>query len=94
MGSDKFGSQLDRKSKTFFFIFLNVYVSWNEWDKIMISQLSPAKFRYFSDQSGPKGDFMEMNYKIEYHKHLDLQKVDEKNGVICLVSLFPPEYSP
>ena len=34
------------------------------------------------------------NYKIEYHKHLDLQKVDEKNGVICLVSLFPPEYSP
>ena len=34
-------------------------------------------------------------YKIEYHKQLDLQKIDEKkkkkNGVICLVSLFPPE---
>ena len=26
MGSDKLGSQLDRKRKTLFFIFLNVYV--------------------------------------------------------------------
>ena len=37
-------SQLDRKSKTWFFIFLNVYVSWIERDKILISQLSPPKF--------------------------------------------------
>ena len=49
-------SQLDRKSKTWFFIFLNVYVSWIEQDKILISQLSPPKFRYFADQNGPKGD--------------------------------------
>ena len=55
---DHFGiySQLDRKSKTWFFIFLNVYVSWIELDKILISQLSPPKFRYFADQNGPKGD--------------------------------------
>ena len=56
MRSDKFGSQLDRKSKTWFFTFLNVYVSWIERDKILISQLSPPKFRYFADQNGPKGE--------------------------------------
>ena len=42
-------SQLDRKSKTWFFIFLNVYVSWIEQDKILISKVSPPKFRYFID---------------------------------------------
>ena len=35
MRSDKFGSQLDRKSKTWFFIFLNTYVSWIERDKVL-----------------------------------------------------------
>ena len=48
-------SQLDRKSKTWFFTFLNVYIFWIERDKILISQLSPPKFRYFADQNGPKG---------------------------------------
>ena len=42
-------SQLDRKSKTWFFIFLNVYVSWIEQDKILISKVSPPKFRCFID---------------------------------------------
>ena len=55
MISDKFGSKLDWKSKIWFFNFLNVYVSWIEQDKIVISQVSPAKFRYFADQNGPKG---------------------------------------
>ena len=55
MRSDKFGSQLDRKIKTWFFTFLNVYVSRIERDKILISQLSPPKFRYFAEQNGPKG---------------------------------------
>ena len=36
-------------TNTWFFIFLNVYVSWIEQDKILISQLSPPKFRYFID---------------------------------------------
>ena len=45
---------LDRKSKTCFFTFLNVYASWNKWDEILISQLSPPKFRNFADQNGPK----------------------------------------
>ena len=55
-------SQLDRKSKTWFFIFLNVYVSWIEWDKILMSQLSPPKSRYFADQNGPNGYPMKMNF--------------------------------
>ena len=33
-------SQLDRKSKTWFLIFLNVYVSWIERDQILNVQLS------------------------------------------------------
>ena len=41
-------SQLDRRSKTWFFICLNVYVSLIELEKILISQLSPQKFRYFN----------------------------------------------
>ena len=41
MGSDKFGSQLDRKSKTCSFTFLNMYVSWIEREKILISSERP-----------------------------------------------------
>ena len=61
---EHFGSyfQLDRKSETWFFTFLNVYVSWTERDKILISELSHPKFRYFADQNGPKGDPIKMNF--------------------------------
>ena len=32
-------------------------------DKILTSQLSPPKFRYFADQNGPKGgDLMKMSF--------------------------------
>ena len=55
-------SQLDRKNKAWFFIFLNVYVSWIKQDKILISQLSPPKFKSFADQNGLKGDTMKMNF--------------------------------
>ena len=47
-------SWLNRKSKTWFFIFHKVYVSWIEWDQILVSQLSPPKLRYFADQNRPK----------------------------------------
>ena len=94
MRSDKFGSQLDRKSKTWFFTFLNVYVSWIDRDKILISQLSPPKFRYFADQNGPKGDPMKTNFEFFQiqkwiSKTVRAQKVNERNEVICLVSFFP-----
>ena len=93
MRSDKFGSQLERKSKTWFFTFLNVYVSWIERDKILISQLTPPKFRYFADQNGWKEDPMKMNFgNFQIQKWISqtvrAQKVDEKNGVICLISFF------
>ena len=45
-------SQLDRKSKTWFFTFLDVCVCWIKRDKILTSQLSPLKIRYFADQNG------------------------------------------
>ena len=95
MRSDKFGSQLDWKSKTWFFTFLNVYVFWIEWDKILILQFSPSQFRYFTDQNGPKelGDHMKTNFDIfQIQKRISQtvrsQKVDEKKGVICQVFFF------
>ena len=48
-------SQLNRKSKTCCFTFLNVNVFWIERNKVLIPQLSPPKFRSFGDQNGPKG---------------------------------------
>ena len=95
MRSDRFGSQLDRKCKTWFFTFLNVYVSWTERDKILISQLTAPKFMYFAEQNGPKGgphenEFWKVsNTKMNIkNKKIRAQKVDEKNGVICLISFF------
>ena len=95
MRSDKFGSQLDWKSKTWFFTFLNVYVFWIKWDKFLILQFSPSQFRYFTDQNGPKelGDRMKTNFDIfQIQKRISQtvrsQKVDEKKGVICQVFFF------
>ena len=74
--SDKFGYQLDWKSKTWFFTFLTAYVSWIEWDKILISQLWPSKFRELAEQNGPKWTWLLTfsKYKNEYHKQLRAQK--------------------
>ena len=49
--------------------------------------------RYFIDQSGPKEDHMIMNFDYYQIQKWILQTVrvenmDEKNGVICLVSMF------
>ena len=83
-------SQINRRSKTCFFIFLNVYLSWIERDKILISQLSPPTFTYFADHNEPKGEPMKMNFdNFQMQKWVSLtvtaQEADEKNGVICLV---------
>ena len=75
-------SRLDRESKTWFFTFLNVYIFWIERGKILISQLSPQKIRYFADQ---RGIFKWIN---EFPKQLGLEK-HKKNGVICLVFMSP-----
>ena len=91
---DKFGSQLDRKSKTFFFFtFFNVYISWIERDKILISQLLPPKFRCFANQNRPKGEPHENEFWQFSNTKMNIadsqcSKSGWKNGVICLVPFF------
>ena len=79
-------SQLNRKIKNCFFRFLNVYVSWIKPEKILISQLSVPKFKYFADQNGPKRDPMKMNFNNSKYKHFHKRssKSRWKNGFICL----------
>ena len=95
MRSDKFGSQLDRESKTWLFTFLNVYVSWIEWDKILILQFLPPKFKYFADQNRSKGGSHENEFwefsdtKINITDSKSSKSGWKKNGVVCLVSFFP-----
>ena len=79
-------SQLNRKSKTWFLTFLNVYVCWIERNKILISQLSPAKLRYFEDQDGRtkvglhENEFWQFsNTKMNITNRT--QKIDEKMGL-------------
>ena len=77
-------SQLDRKSKTCFFYFLQCIYFLIERNKILISQLLPPKSRYFA------GDPMKINFdnfqmKKWVSETVRAQKADEKNGVICLV---------
>ena len=92
MRSSKLGSQLDRKSKTWFFTFLYVYVSWIERDKTLISEPSPPKFRYFADQNGRKTDPLKMNFdNFQVRKWIsqsELQKQMKKWGHLSS-SLFP-----
>ena len=77
MRSCKFDFQLDRRSKIYF-TFPNVYVSWIKCDKVLISQLSPLKFKYFVDLD---------NFQIEkWISQTEAQNVDNKNKVICLAS--------
>ena len=78
MWSDKFGSQM--------------CVSPIERDKILISQISPPKFRHFADQTEPKGGPHEneldiFSYKSEYYKQSSESRW--KNGVISLVTFLP-----
>ena len=75
--------QLNRKIRALFFIFPNLYVSWIERDKILISQLSPKKFGYFADQNWPKAVPMKMiltifKCKNEVPKQLGLKKQMKK----------------
>ena len=81
---------LDRKGKTWFFAFLYVYVSWIERDKILISEVSSPKFRYFAEQNGPTGRPHEYEFwqiskaKISFLNSYGLTGRC-KNGVVCLV---------
>ena len=83
--SENFGiySKLDRKSKHCSCIFLNVYVSWIERDKILISQLSPLNSGILQTKMGQRGYPMKMNFdKFQIQKWVSLtvraRKADEK----------------
>ena len=95
MRSDKFGSQLDRKSKTWFFTLLNVYVSWIEREKILISQLSLQKNSgILKTRMDQRGDPMKTDFDIFQIQKLisqttRAQKVEEINWVICLIFMSP-----
>ena len=49
--------------------------------------------RYFEEQNGPKGGPHENEFRIFSNSEMNIairsEKVDEKNGVICLVYMFP-----
>ena len=52
-----------------------------------------AKNRYFTDQNGPTGGPHENEFRAFSNSEMNitnrLEKIDKKNGVICLVSMFP-----
>ena len=86
MKSDKFGSQLERKSKTWFFSFLDVCF-------LNRTRQNSDLTAYFADQNGRKDDLMKMNFvNFQIQKWISqivrAQKADKKNGVICLISFF------
>ena len=81
MRSDKFGSQLDWKSKTWFFTFLNVYVSWSRQNSdltVFTSKIQvfyrPEWNRSGGGAGGMKTNLTFFKYKNEYHKQLELKK--------------------
>lgn len=55
-------SQLDKRSKTCFFTFLNMYVSRIERDKILISQLSLPNLGILQTSMDQKRDPMKVNF--------------------------------
>ena len=60
------------------------------WWAVRIGSFCP-KLRYFIDQKGPKVRPPEKLFQIQKRKFkiVRAEKVDESNGVICLVSVFP-----
>ena len=75
-------SPLDRRSETWFFTFLIVYVSWIKREKILISQFSHPRFRFFADQNGPKtgpheNEFWQFS-KAKMNFQKEVRKADEK----------------
>ena len=62
-----------------------MYISWIERDKILISQLSPQKFRYFpGGGDSEKNEFCQFsNAKMSFLNRT--RKADEKTGIVCLV---------
>ena len=58
-------------------------------DKLSESVEFSRKFRYFKDQNGPAEGPHENEFWTFRNEYYRLEKVDEKDGVICLVSMLP-----
>ena len=75
------------------FLLSLLCVSCIKRNKILISQISPLKFRYFTDQNKPKEGSHENEFwkfsNTKMNNTLRAENVDEKNVVIGLVSFFP-----
>ena len=90
-------SQLDRKIKTWFFTFLNVYVFWIKQDKILISHSlylqNPGIFQTTMDQRVPwwKCILTIFKCKNEVPKQLGLEKQMKKMGSLVLFSYLLPD---
>ena len=99
MTSDKFGSQIDRKIRTWFFTFLNKYASWVKMGQNSNHTVFTSKIQVFCRPVWTKGGtpwkwFWQFSnkYKNKYCKQLKKNIAKEiKNGVICPVSVFLSE---
>ena len=77
----------------FFFTFLKVYVSWIKREKILIWHFHLQNSGILQTRMDRREDPMKKNLSnFQIQKWISqtvwTQKVDEKNGVICLVSFF------
>ena len=89
MRSDKFGSPLNSKSKTWFLTFLDLYVSESNKTKFWPHSFNLQNSSILQTRMDQKGTPWKwiltiFKYKNEYHKQSKL-----KNGMICIVSFFP-----
>ena len=76
----------NKNSKTWFFTFLNIYVSLMDLDKILISQLSPWKPGILQTRMDQRGDTMQMNFdNFQMQKWVCLKGSQSRWGVICLI---------
>ena len=62
MRSDKFGSQIDKKSKTWFFTLPNMYVSWMEQEKFWSHSFHLQHSGSLQTKIDQRGDPTKMNF--------------------------------
>ena len=92
----KMGVWLERVDKTYyrFLVTSGCLLSRKVWWAVWIGSFWPKNWDILQTRLDQKGDHMKMNFEFFQIQKWILQtvrseKVDEKNGVICLVSMFP-----
>ena len=81
---------------TKFLVTSGSLLSWKVCWAAQIGSFWP-KLRYSTDQNGPKGGPHKNEFWVFLNSEMNVtngaQKVDEKNEVICIVSMFPSWFS-